>query len=445
MYHANHQGSYRDYTSYMSAGLNQLKYPQKCFNGQNHARLGWFDDRTLKLNTDNNDIFNNDGDDPTLITLAAFVDYNKLFTIPSLPHTGIKVEDIVVIISIDDKYYLQFNVAKGPNIQTEIMVDQVTIVEDLDGGTELLAGIDIENPEYRIEGFFENNSDLVMRVCHQNIGGIRWSNDHHFVDYVTLSIGRDQAICPTPPTSSPTTAPTFSPTDSPSKNPTIDPDAAALGDALNLLLEKNDESDMQTRGSTTNNIDPDVVALGKALNAQLEGVEQSDLNTRDSTPTNISTATSLDLSSTSDLRPRANPSATSIRPGGVATGGFHNNVVGPSESGTITREDFLNGPDDDNEQRPRGENGAGPRPDFEAALLRGSSNKNNVVPSRPEPIQSRPERQRNNVPEPNQSRPQRPRNNVRERPRGESNNDNKKLNSKQREQLNNIFNRRGQT
>lgn len=38
--HANENGDYLDYTSYMSAGHYEEGYPRKCFNGQNHHHLG---------------------------------------------------------------------------------------------------------------------------------------------------------------------------------------------------------------------------------------------------------------------------------------------------------------------------------------------------------------------------------------------------------------------
>jgi hypothetical protein len=95
--HANENGNYLDYTSYMSAGHYTEKYPRKCFNGGNHYRLGWFSDRTLNL--ENVDL-------PVLVDLASFVDYRLL----SGSTNG------VVLVSIDERYFLQFNQAKDYNI-----------------------------------------------------------------------------------------------------------------------------------------------------------------------------------------------------------------------------------------------------------------------------------------------------------------------------------------
>ena len=390
LYHANYNGDYKDYTSYMSAGVNQRRYPQKCFNGQNNYLFGWFGDRTLRLTASDIAENNEDGFDRQ-VTLASFVDYNKLLTAtPALSNTmDVDIDDIVVLISIDEKYFLQFNVAKGPNVQTEDMIDQVTIVEDRSGGTELLGGIDIHNPTYRIEGFFNSNdssgqSDLVIMVCGQSISPR--GNSPTFVDFANLTISRGIGRCPTLP---PSTSPTPSPSNSPSKNPTIDPNVVDLGEALGLLLaEAENEIDTKARGTTAgatkthNNVEPPDFQLRSSSGGS---------SSSSSVATTLSTSTTTIVSNdVSDLRTRSSPTKL-YRPRGITGIAIHNNVGG-----------FAGNADIREQSRPRGVGSREPistqsRIEFQATLLRGSTNGGSGIgvspESRPRPSSSsRPKR-----------------------------------------------------
>jgi hypothetical protein len=87
---------------------------------------------------------------PVLVDLASFVDYRLL----SGSTNG------VVLVSIDERYFLQFNQAKDYNIETEEKANQVTIVEGAGGGTEMLAGIDMDTPTYKIRNYKGGSSLL---------------------------------------------------------------------------------------------------------------------------------------------------------------------------------------------------------------------------------------------------------------------------------------------
>jgi hypothetical protein len=115
----------------MSAGHFKERYPQKCFNGQNNYHLGWFSDRTM---------LSEDIDEPATVNLASLVDYRQLDY----------ESDFVVLISIDQRCFLQFNQDKSFNWEVEEKQNQITIVENLGGGTEMLAGIDMDTPTFKI-------------------------------------------------------------------------------------------------------------------------------------------------------------------------------------------------------------------------------------------------------------------------------------------------------
>jgi hypothetical protein len=197
--HANQNGTYLDYTGFMSAGHLKERYPEKCFNGQNNFHFGWFSDRTLQLTNIKSAV---------PVTLASFVDYKLL-----------EDSSDVVLIAIDETYFLQFNRAKRFNRGVEEKVDQVTIVEDTGGGTELLAGIDHANPLFEIKNY-HGRSSLSILVCQMAIGAT------NSVDRALLSISLDgSGSCPIK-TEVPSQVPSFKPTPKPTPVPTPKPTLA---------------------------------------------------------------------------------------------------------------------------------------------------------------------------------------------------------------------------
>jgi hypothetical protein len=66
--HANERGmTYADQTGYMGSAYDETAYPQQCFNAQNHWHLNWYIDRQITVHPE----------DPVLLKVAAFVDYNR--------------------------------------------------------------------------------------------------------------------------------------------------------------------------------------------------------------------------------------------------------------------------------------------------------------------------------------------------------------------------------
>ncbi len=180
---------YTDLTSYMSLGYAALYWPAKSFNGANNWQLAWYSDRQYTV-------------DPSrggqAITLATFVDYDK--SNKSNP----------VLIRIGNDTYLQYNRAKGFNSQQKLMIDQVTVVQQLSNGTNLLGGIDPTRPFLSISNFDKSGRRLVIYACSSGAG------DGNNPDWMLISIGYDQSYCnlgkpPAPPTTPPVRS-TLSPT-----------------------------------------------------------------------------------------------------------------------------------------------------------------------------------------------------------------------------------------
>jgi hypothetical protein len=235
----------------MGTSQHQLFGPQKCFNGQNHWQLGWFEDRRLTMKAYHT---------PQIVTLTTFVDYQDL-----------KTERAYVLINVDDRYFLQFNRAKYHNAGTGGHRNQVTIAEDMPGGTNLIAGLDLARHRFEIEHFQGTRSTLVIDVCDMIFGDASG-------DRVVLSIALNISACvayslpqrnsverrrtelpstSAPTTKSPTARPSKSPTANPSKSPTAHPPNQPTGTSFyeasqSTLLEfeplKNQQFWARTKG-----------------------------------------------------------------------------------------------------------------------------------------------------------------------------------------------------
>jgi hypothetical protein len=105
----------------MGASAIESDGPRKCFNGYKSYQLRWYADRHLILRSFSA---------PRKIQLAAFVDYRK---------TRAYVQPVV--INLFDKFFLQYNRAKGINSGTLLMRDRVTIVSNNPSQTDLLVGL----------------------------------------------------------------------------------------------------------------------------------------------------------------------------------------------------------------------------------------------------------------------------------------------------------------
>jgi hypothetical protein len=120
--HANERGrTYADQTGYMGSAYEATGYPQQCFNAQNHRHLKWYTDRQVTVNPE----------DPVLLKVDAFVDYNK--TTEGSEY---------VLVQVGQDHYLQYNRAKSFNIGTKEDKDRLAVVRDDGDGTSILIGID---------------------------------------------------------------------------------------------------------------------------------------------------------------------------------------------------------------------------------------------------------------------------------------------------------------
>ena len=170
--HSNENGDYLDVTGYMGVGRDVQNYPLKCFNAEKNWNLGWYNDRAIKINPM--------VDGPQMIQLAAFVDYDKI------------PEDQYVLINVDDKYFVQYNRAKGMNSETEEKRNQVVIVERRNGdndkndkNSEMLDGIVRHyNQKDMAFGPYDNDSAVVFHIC-ENLQN----------DVVLISIGINESLC----------------------------------------------------------------------------------------------------------------------------------------------------------------------------------------------------------------------------------------------------------
>ena len=152
----------------MGSALMERGSPQKCFNGQNHWTLGWFSDRSLVVDVSN--LFAA----PQLVTLAAFVDYDKLVS---------NDDDRLILVRIGD-LYMQFNRAKGINKDTSEKINQLTVVQEVFKGTELLAGLD-DTANNAIFSTVLDGTRLTIQVCRMDIH----ENNEALVDEVIVGIG----------------------------------------------------------------------------------------------------------------------------------------------------------------------------------------------------------------------------------------------------------------
>lgn len=162
--------SYGDSTGYMSFGNKSAKYPKKCFNGLQNWQLGWYSDRQMVIDTVSDE-------ESYLIKLATFVDFDKT------------KDDEPVLVKVLDQFYLQYNRAKGMNIDTEEKADQVTITAAGKGGSELLAGL-AEGDQYTVGKFRGTLRRLIITAC-------EIATNEAGADIMLVSVSLDgQSRCP---------------------------------------------------------------------------------------------------------------------------------------------------------------------------------------------------------------------------------------------------------
>jgi hypothetical protein len=135
--------------------------------------------------------------------LAAFVDYDILVTSTQQLSDN---QPLVVIINIDNTYFINYNRAKKFNIDTEHQKDQVTIIQPVEGGTNSLMGLTPGSGDiYEVVNYKNSGRRLVIEACRtktsdtSSIPSISRnrhnSGDDMTVDIAIVSIAMDQSEC----------------------------------------------------------------------------------------------------------------------------------------------------------------------------------------------------------------------------------------------------------
>lgn len=137
---------YGDGTGTMGSSPLTRHGPQRCFNAVKNWKLGWYNDRSLKLS---HAMLLNEG--PVRVDLAAFV-YKQETT-----------SDEPVIINIANKLYVQYNLARSFNVGTRMLRNQVVITAKGDGHSETVGGL-LEDEVFRKRNF--HGQTLTIRACH---------------------------------------------------------------------------------------------------------------------------------------------------------------------------------------------------------------------------------------------------------------------------------------
>lgn len=168
---------YGDNSGYMGESVQGQGTPQKCYDAAQHWFLGWYDEnQRISLTTDNLPLL-----PPQQITVAAFVDHNKL---------NYGNSHMAILLQLNGNTYLQFNRAKSYNAGTDTSTaDRLVIVRDIGSRTVLLAGLDdVQNAVYQDGGW-------TVRVCRRVVN---WQDESH-IDYVVLAVSssnnNDVSVC----------------------------------------------------------------------------------------------------------------------------------------------------------------------------------------------------------------------------------------------------------
>jgi hypothetical protein len=162
--HSNENGiPYADATGYMASGFTNSTWPKKCFNGHKNYYLGWYRRRTLNFNPVSISA-------PRLIKVAAFADFNSTFA------------DEPVLVNIGNKYFMQYNRAKGVNLHTNEKADQLTITDGNAQGSDNRAGLSVGG-SFDVANFLGSGHTLSVRACSLLTEGT--------VDIMVVSVGKN--------------------------------------------------------------------------------------------------------------------------------------------------------------------------------------------------------------------------------------------------------------
>ncbi len=169
--HAYEVQEYLDYTGYMGGAIigyhDRIGFPQECYNAANLNELGWFSDKTLVV-----DMFT-----PTLVNLAAFVDYDKTQS----------NSDMHVIVQ-SQNLFMHYNRAKNQNQNTTEYHDHFTIYQQFSYGTQLFAAL-----HYNDRAVYQHQfapGTYTAEICDMVMG-----NGYSTPDYLVVSIGFGASLC----------------------------------------------------------------------------------------------------------------------------------------------------------------------------------------------------------------------------------------------------------
>lgn len=213
--HLRHSGKgssepYGDNTGYMGVSNPKAYGPQKCYNAAQHWSLNFYENQRLSL------LNINLSSAPVLLQLAAFVDHDKVGS------------DYTVLVQASSNIYFHFNRAKAYNAGTEMLIDQVVVINDGGEKTILIAGLDATSSALHL-------SSLVIKVCSINIGAesgidfavvaVATSDNGRMCDGAILSSA--SSVVETPSPTNPPIAITSAPVPIPTSVPTISPSTYA--------------------------------------------------------------------------------------------------------------------------------------------------------------------------------------------------------------------------
>jgi hypothetical protein len=161
--HASWQGKeYGDKTGNMGASSAIIGGPLYCYNAANHWQLNWYSDSRFSFSIEASR-------QPITIVVVAFVDYFKVRYI----------QGKYVLVKVGN-FYMQYNRAKDYNVGTKAMPNQLVLIQSDESRTELIAGIDSDNPIY-------SDNSVFLEVCKVELVGE--------VDQMVVSIGRSNTAC----------------------------------------------------------------------------------------------------------------------------------------------------------------------------------------------------------------------------------------------------------
>jgi len=168
--HAHEGEEYLDYTGYMGGAIisyhDRTGFPAMCFNAANHWQLGWFQDRAIET-----DLFT-----PTLVRLAAFVDYDK--TTQGLDNVVLRSGNV----------FMHYNRAKGTNVDTYEYKDHLVIYQNTRDGSYLFAALSY--PEKTLYKRSFPQGTWRAEICDKVEGNL------YTPDYLIISVGfGESSLC----------------------------------------------------------------------------------------------------------------------------------------------------------------------------------------------------------------------------------------------------------